>query len=346
MREYFLNGASSYALFALYALTISPLVTSLIEFHETTAAVGVFGFAMLIAEFFALKYKLKMIRVRTNLKRIAYKKETGIDILPTITPAVFFGFFLRLVFHVGIVMVSMESFGYPCNEKYMSPQGVIVLMTVLLLEIGGVVYLYFYSDFYTDYTENKKVIREEIAEEEEWIAKHAPSAFTESAYRKELIADFVLQIFSCMIFTSFWSYLNQRGINSLIYLHQDHFSAFGAFLAVFLMMIITVSLLLRPMQIAYWIEDSLQAFTVKDKRKGWLIFATVGIFVCSPSLIKWFNLFIIGSGDTSSKAFPDYVGYLISFFVFVFLMFIEIRMMSGKQEITTEDELDQIRIKP
>ncbi|MFL5766015.1 MAG: hypothetical protein ACJ77K_18870 [Bacteroidia bacterium] len=332
IRTYILNGASSYALLALYAVTISPLVTGLIEKHDQSKFIGFFGFGMLIAEFFALRYKLKMIRIRTNIKRVQYKKDTGIDIVPSVTPGVYFAFFLRLVFHVGIVMVSMTSLGYACDESAMSPQGIIAICSMLVFEFASLIYLYFYGDFYNEPTENKREIREEIKEEELWNAENAPGSDTDNAYRLEILADIVLQVFACMLFTSFWHYLNQRGIDSVIEVYKDHLNAFEAFLSVFLLMVISVSILLRPLQIAYWIEDSVQAFTPAEKRKTWYIFLTVAIFVCSPTLFKYIDLYFIGTGNLSEESFPGYMSYIISFAAFAIVMLIQIRMNAKVSE--------------
>ena len=133
IKNHLLNGVFGYAIFGVYAIAIAPFITQFFDYGEKNIFIGLFGFAMLFAEFFALNFKLKMVRLRSEEKRIAYKKETGIDILPSATPIVFFGLFMRLVFHVAIIMVSMTALGYVATEREMSPEGVIAIMTGFFL---------------------------------------------------------------------------------------------------------------------------------------------------------------------------------------------------------------------
>jgi uncharacterized membrane protein YciS (DUF1049 family) len=336
IQNYFLNSAYSFALFGVYSLTLAPIINNFIEFGEPNSFVAIFGFTMLIAEFIALKFKLKIIRARTQLKRIEYKKQTGIDVIPTISPGVLFGFFSRLVFHVIIIMICMSALGYVCNEKDMSEEGVIAIMTGFCLEMAGLIYLFMKFDIYTDIPFRKKAFMAEIEEDDEWAIANLSKEINEYSYKKELAANIVLQIFSCMLFTTFWQYLNVNGIDTLLSLYHIKAGAIATFVLLFPIMVATIIIGLRPMQIALWIEASLQAFSLKEKRKNWIIFLTVGVFACAPTIIKYFEIFIFRTGDISSNAFPEYVQYILSLVLFLVILTVEIRMLEKKDVTDTK----------
>jgi hypothetical protein len=330
IQNYFLNSAYSFALFGVYSLTLAPIINNFIEFGEPNFFVGIFGFTVLIAEFIAMRSKLKIVRARTQLKRIEYKKQTGIDVIPSVSPGVLFGFFSRLVFQVIIIMICMSSLGYVCNEKQMSPEGVIAIMLGFFLEITGLMYLVVKFDLYTDIPFRKKAFMAEVKEDDDWAIANLSKEISEYSYKKELAANIVLQIFSCMLFTTFWQYLNVNGIDTLLNLYDSNTGAIATFIILFPVMVATIILGLRPMQIALWIEASLQAFSSKERRKNWIIFITVGIFACAPTIIKYIEIFIFRTGDVSSSAFPEYIQYIISLILFVVILTIEIKMLETK----------------
>ena len=57
IRPYLFNGVFSYSLFGIYALTIAPFVGDFVASGEYNPFLSFFGFGMLVAEFFALKFK-------------------------------------------------------------------------------------------------------------------------------------------------------------------------------------------------------------------------------------------------------------------------------------------------
>ncbi|HEX8516882.1 MAG TPA: hypothetical protein VF868_11830 [Bacteroidia bacterium] len=341
IQDYFFNSAYSFTLFGLYAVTVAPFINNFIEFGEPNAFVGLFGLAVLIAEFFALKYKIKVIRVRTQLKRLEFKKRTGIDVIPTITPGVLFGLFTRLVFHVIIIMICMSSLGFDCDERKMSPAGVLAIMGGFLLEIGGITYFFIKQDIYTDIPDSKKLFREEVKEDNEWAKANLINELNKYSHKKEVTANIILQIFSCMLFSTFWQYINTNGIETLITLHRLNSGAIGTFILLFPVMVATIIVGLRPMQIAYWIESSLLAFSSHEKKKNWIIYLTVGVFACAPTIIKYFEIFILRIPGSATAEFPEYLEYLITFALFVSVLWIELRMLKSKEPETVPTLLNQ-----
>jgi hypothetical protein len=323
IKNYLLNGVYAYALFGVYAVTISPVITHFLDYRETNWFVAVFGFVMLIAEFIALNFKLKMVRIRTEEKRVNYKKETGIDVIPSVTPFVFLGFFMRLVFQVAIAMVIMTALGYDCNEHKMSPQGVIAILTVFLLEMGGAIYIYFNSDFYTDTPQNKKELSEDIKESEDWYKENIERASSVKYFRMEMASDIILQVYALMLFTSFWQYINEYGIRFLQDLIERNATAAYAGWSLFPLLIVTVMVALMPMRIAYWVEDSLNAFTKKERFVMWIVFFIVAVYSCSPVLIKFFSIVFFHFQDSNDSP-PGFIKYMVSFSFFLILLLVEL----------------------
>ena len=173
---------------------------------------------MLVAEFFALNFKLKMVHIRSEKKRIAYKKATGIDIIPRPESACLFRLFyengLPHCYRHGIY----DSLGYfiPAQKWICLPKGVIVLcISFFARDLCGLIYIYFNSGFYVDPAENKREWEEELREADVWDRVHLPLAASAKYYWEELISDIVLQVYAFMLFTSFWKYINQTGMEML-----------------------------------------------------------------------------------------------------------------------------------
>ena len=335
IRCYLLNGAYAYALFGVYSLTVSPFVTRFIDYGDKNLFVSIFGFVMLIAEFFALNFKLKMVKMRSEQKRIAYKKETGIDIIPSVTPIVFFAFFMGLVFNAAIIMIAMTALGYNCTEEKMSSQGSIVLVLGIIIEIFAFGYIYVTTGFYTDEPQNKKELADDIKEDEDWDKANAQLSVSDKYFRLEMLSDIVLQVFTLMLFTAFWQYINQMGINILHDALKGNKSALEAAFSLFSMLLAMVILGLMPMRIAYWIEDSMDAFTRREKSGVGILFIIVAVFTCSPAIYKFITLFILGFPASSWEAPMGYGGYLLSIALFLTLLLMQI-LLFGKKELKTK----------
>ena len=332
VKNYLLNGMYAYALLGIYSLTVSPFVTRFIDYGEENKFVAIFGFVMLIVEFFALNFKLKMVRMRSEQKRIAYKKETGKDIIPSVGPGVFFGFCMRLVFHVAIVMVGMTALGYTCTEKLMSVPGEVVLIIWVFADICGFIYIYMNTGFYTDPPQNRRDLADDLKDEEDWDKANAILATSPKYFRLEMIADIVLQIYTLMLFTAFWKYINDTGIDMLHTSIKVNESAIEAAFGMFPMLFAMIVLGLMPMRIAYWVEDSMEAFTTREKLGMWIMFFIVAIFSCAPAIIKFIKLFILYLPDNPNEYSVGYIGYLLSIALFIILLIMQILLFGKKKE--------------
>ncbi len=330
IKHYLLNGAYAYALFGLYAILVAPFVSSFIDYGEQSIFISIFGFIMLIAEFFALNFKLKMVRMRVKIKSIAYKKETGIHIMPRVSPFMHFQFFLRLLLRITIVMVSMTALGFACTEKEMSNEGVIVLMTVFLLDFCGMAYIFIKSGLFNDRPNNKKEFIQEIKEDEIWYNENFPLMTSKKYFNREIFSDIVLQIYALMLYTSIWKHLNEFGIGKINESLSSDDTAFSAGFGLFLMLIIMATIGLIPMRIAYWIEDAADSFTKREKFGTLVMFIIVALFTCTPTIINYVRLFIIKDRSEAAYLPSEGAGLLISLTLFIVILVVQILLFGKK----------------
>jgi hypothetical protein len=351
IRSFLLNGSYAYALYAIYALTITPFVIEVLEDHKHSWLIAIFGIIMLIAEFFALNFKLKMVRIRTQEKQQLYKQQSGRTTLPSVGPMVFFGLFIRLVFRTGIVMTIMTALGYDCNNRAMSIPGEIAILTVLFLDLIGFAYIYFKTDFYTDPPQTRKEFYKEIKENEDWYKANIEKASSLKYLKLEFLSDFILQIYALMLFSSFWEFMNQTAINELRQSSPDvniservakaiqngnitiHHINTTPGIVIFMLLFVTVMLGLMPIRIAYWIEDSLSAFTTKEKRVMWTLFAIAGIYTCSPFLVEYISITLF---KFEKNSVPEYVRYLLMISFCLTLLLLQIFWIGKATPIKNE----------
>ena len=331
IKYYLLNGAFAYSLFGLYALTVAPFVTQFIDYGKPNMFIGVFGFVMLVLEFFAFYFKLKMVKMRSEQKRIEYKKQTGKDIIPSVSPAVFFALCMRMVFRAGVVMVSMTALGYLTTEEKISTQGQIALIISVIVDIVTLGYIYVNTGIYTDAPQNKRELIEDIGDEEKWDKENEKLATDAKYFNWEIVADVILQIYCVMLFTCFWKYINDTGIGMLYDCLKDNkINSDGAFRA-FPMMFAMVMIGLMPMRIAYWIEDSLEAYTAEERRGMWITFGIAAIYTCSPTIVRFIYIFILGHYDLHYQPPLTFTGNIIALISFVIVLLLQIYIYGRKK---------------
>lgn len=331
--RYLLNGFYAYALFGIYALTISPFITEFIDYGVKSLFVAIFGFTMLIAEFFALNFKLKMIRIRTEEKRIEYKRITGTAYVLPPNRLLFFGLFIRIALRLAVIMVCMTALGYASTEKEMSPQSLIVLFTGFLLDVGALIYIYLKMGPYMDPIDDKDLITEEAKKNEEWNKIHLPIAASGKYYLKEVFSDIILQIYAVMLFTSVWTFINQTGIKILYESHTYEKSALWAAFDLFPMLFIMTLFVLMPMRIAYWIEDSMMSFTKRQRVGTGFIFFIVAIFTCAPSIVEFCTLYFIKSPSIAEYIHSEAFSWSLTALLIVIVISIQI-FLSGEKQLS------------
>lgn len=248
---------------------------------------------MLFAEFFALNFKLKIIRIRAEERRIDHRNLTGEDIIPRPGKFVAFGLFVRMIARLGIIMISMTALGYPATEEEMSPQGVIVLLFGFFIDMCGLIYIYLKSGFYRDVIEDVTEFKKEEIEIQKWNKINLPLASSIRYYWYEVISDIILHVYAIMLYTALWKYLNEYSIDRLYTIVREGGSAFAAFVDLFPMLLALSLFILMPLRIAYWLEDSMMAFSSKEKRGIIAVFIIVSVFSFAPTIVEFLSVYKI-----------------------------------------------------
>ncbi|HET6227980.1 MAG TPA: hypothetical protein VFF27_16975 [Bacteroidia bacterium] len=344
IRSFLLNGTYAYALYGCYAVTVAPLLSGVLNKGEHTKFIGIFGIIILIAEFFALNFKLKMVRIRAHEKQLLLKQQTGQATLPSIGGLVLFAFFLRLVFRLGIVMTILMALGY--EGRYV-PSEVIVLF-VLFFDLLWFAYIYMKKDIYTDVPDTKREFNEEVKADEDWYKENTASISGINYFRRELISDFILQIYGLILFCSFWEYMNRaaierlhgemrentRVVETLVKIQGFHSQNLytvdaGTGVAIIMLLFVTAMLGLMPIRIAYWVEDSMTSFTKKERLSMWVIFGIAAIYTCSPFLLEYISM--VGFGFQPYSV-PEYVQHLVTVSFFFTLLLLQLFWIGKKEQ--------------
>jgi hypothetical protein len=202
----------------------------------------------------------------------------------------------------------------------------------------GFAYIYLKRDIYTDEPINEREFKKEVKEDEKWYDANVKTIVSLPYIKLEMLSDFILQIYALMLFSSFWEFINRAAIQRL---HDevnrdffDHHSKIikiidpanfhtntGAGLGILLLLFITVMIGLMPIRIAYWVEDSMTAFTKKETLVMWTIFAIAAIYTCSPFLTEYIAM---TKFDAPPHSVPDYVSYIIAISFFLTLLLLQL----------------------
>jgi hypothetical protein len=83
------------------------------------------------------------------------------------------------------------------------------------------------------------------------------------------------------------------------------------------MMMAMTCLLLMPMRIAYWLEDSLNATTRQASFILWLSFVLISILTCLPTIQYAYQFFILNSNYPSANISADWDVILLTIMVIV-----------------------------
>jgi hypothetical protein len=273
-----------YLLFAIYSVTVAPYISGFMNFGERNYLVALFGLPMYVAEFFAFKFKLKMIRMNVELKRAEIEKMTGASIeTPRIGYVLWYALFMRMIIRVGFVVVSFMALGHDAG----------IIVFALFAEVLLLMYVVGYADsgLFRDYPFNKVEVREQKEQDEKWREGNMKYADSESYKRKEFFADIILYLFAFMVYTAFWGYINEEGMRMVAIAHRQEESAIGFGINLFMMLGAMASIGMMPMRLAYWIEESVMSFEKKEKMKLRFYFIMAVLFTFTPSIAEYIRLF-------------------------------------------------------
>jgi hypothetical protein len=282
----------NYLLFGIYSMSISPLIARYVKFNEKSYFVAISGILIYVAEHFAFKYKLKMIRLRSESKRQDSEIHTGKYLpVPHINPFLWFAVGMRMVFRMGILMLSLFAFGD--NFQTWIEKGIIgfLFLGIVTIEILLLAHIYSANVLLQDYPVGLREEKEEKTEDEQWRKENLKKEESISDYRKEMLTDIVLQIYSFMLFTAIWEYINDFGIEMIHKFSKANETAGEAGISLCIMLGAMLGIGLLPIRLAYWIEDSVEAISKKEKWKivGSFVIATV--LTISPSIKEFVQVY-------------------------------------------------------
>lgn len=242
---------------------------------------------MLLIEPIALYVKLKNARIRSAIKRQIYKERTGIDHVPETGKLILYGFFARLVLRTSAVGVCINALGIHDIGTQEHPAAVGITLGFIFLDICFMGFIYMKSDFFQEYSYTRKGKYFNDIAYHDWNDKHFPKYHTIRSYWIEVLSDLVLQIYAVMLITAFIDYTNEYGLHEI---HTQVRSGIPAEAAATSMLVMFFFLLvgaIMPIRIAYWIEDSLMAFTRLEKIGQLVLFAIVTVFLFVPGFIEY-----------------------------------------------------------
>lgn len=233
-----------------------------------------------------------MIRLRAEIKRAEHYRITGIYFgAPHISQKMWFPLFMRIGFRLAFVMVSATAIGITATDTKSSGVGVIIILVTTVTEILSVMHFYNNSVLLHNPPSNPKEEMEARRMNEEWRKENIANELHESDSVKELFADIILHLYAFMLYAAFWEYINEFGINMIHRSFRASENAFSAGVSVFMMLAAMVAVGLVPMRLAYWIEESVNAITLKEKRSMWGYFILAILLTCAPSIMEFINIY-------------------------------------------------------
>ena len=103
----------------------------------------------------------------------------------------------------------------------------------------------------------------------------------------EVVSDLVLQVYAVMLITAFIDYTNEYGLREITNLVHSGFTPSDAVSRILLMFTFLLVGAIMPIRIADWIEDSLLAFTIREKIGQLVLVAIVTAFLFVPGYVEF-----------------------------------------------------------
>lgn len=332
LRTYLLNGVYAYAIFGLYALTIAPFMMDFIDYGKKDIAVGLIGLTIYFAEPFAINFKLKMARIRAAIRRKEYFELTGIDVIPIPNQFVYASLILRMALRLAILMVSVTALGIPCTEKEMSSPGIIIIFCGVFVDVVWFIYMNLKTGIYRQemyYLRDWELQEEEI---KKWEKENVPLYDTPKYTLLEFISDFVLQVYAVMLFSSIMYYMQKqcyKKANALETIGKNAESVLS--LLPWLIMITIIWIV--PIRVAYWYEDSMMTFRLREQAASFLIFVVVVATTFVPTLVDVHTELFSNRHSLPLPFTPEYIHYTLAAILLTVLVIARLIIISpGKPE--------------
>lgn len=304
-----------------------------LTFGERNYLVGVIGLLTLLFEYYALKYKLWIIRVRAEKKLIELEKESNEVLIINPSNALIYGLFVRIVLRSSVLLFSILAIG---GEFLVAGSLVIVLFFVDMI---GLMYIFVTSDIIHDKVPAHK-IPVAVAERQRWRDKNLPDSDSLKNFKYEILADITLNIYAYVVFTLVWFFINSLAIDTLEGFIKTKSNAFDVGYKIAFMLVFMVLVLLIPIRVAYWIENSMNAITRKHKYAFYLMVILSGIYTCMPTLIAYSSHFFGISHSTLLFLKSQNFYWILS----VFLLLIVVLIQTGLAA-STSIKMNEIIIK-
>jgi hypothetical protein len=290
-------GIFVFALFGIYSLTLAPTLTDFLKYrHAGNYFIAFFGFLIYVLEIFAFNFKLHMVRIRAEERRIKLQQITGEQMLiPRAGVMIWIGLFFRMMFRVGIIAISVTALGFPVEGLAVSMSGIGMAAGTIAFFLEGALLIYtcMTTNFFNSADDTQREYDEELKKDTEWIVEELKSTDAENNFTKELIADIVLQIYAFMLYTAWWDYVNGYAITMGEQYFASRATAAEAMFKILPMLLIMSLLAIIPLRLAYWIEDASTAFTDKEKWKTRRAFLIATAITISPAIIGIFHIYFL-----------------------------------------------------
>ncbi len=287
------NGYYFNILFALYYFFIAPFINEYVFQGNRNILVAVFGLIIYVAELYSFIFKTKIIRLRANEKRLQIIKQTGKDyVIPQPGCVISYGVVSRMLFRFGFVMLAMTGFGFDPEQENQSPFFIRVMVAALLFECGVLAYTYAESGVFGSTAQDDKWDKEkEETAKKEWLNKNLPKLNSGEYKKKEFVSDVVLHLYAFMLFTAFWTPINEGNKQFIhdAFVGGDPALTTGCLL--FFIYLAMTLLALPPIRLAYWIEESVLALTSKEKWKLWGSLMLAALAVAFPAVQEFIKVY-------------------------------------------------------
>ncbi len=282
------TGISFNLLVAAYSLLLAPFIADYIQFGRANIFVALFGVFIYVAEFFAMNYKLKVVRLRAETLRM---QKHAREELPNPGCVIWYAVLMRMLFRIGFIMVALVAFGFDPSAAEQPVMFTVMLILFILCEVFVLGYTWVESGLFRTTPDDKWDEERDQKELETWRKVNLPFKETEETRAKEFRADIVLQLYALMLLTAFWDTINESNKEYIIRSFNTHETALFTGIMLFVIFLVMAFFALIPLRMAYWIEESVSIYTSKERwrLRGSLLIAALMVF--EPSIKAFVGTF-------------------------------------------------------
>jgi hypothetical protein len=291
--EIVIKGYHLNLMLAIYFFFFAAFLKDSIISGEINYYFGTLGFLIYFLEVKFIKIKTLFVLKRAEKYYLTVIKKHNPDAKQKrIGGFLWYMNFVRFLFRIGIIVISGHLFGLDeyGKDNGMGWIGGLVLGVFIIYEL---ITLMIFMDLSgamiikeEDAIKNKKKVNDK------WNKMHQNKFWL---LRSEGVSDFVLFIYSGMLFTAFWDIMSTEMISEVEGFYSNGHSIYFALAAVISLYSLLCFLAVVPIRLAYWIEESLMAYSTKQKLALYASFFLVCLSLCYPPLFRIVELYILES---------------------------------------------------